>query len=505
MKRARFLTVFLIQMLIISTATFLQADWSLPERITFNNSEDRTNAGSVAIDGNDLLHVTWNRMRPDSGGTQVLYMEGRGGEWGEIVALTPADRVCYKPDIAVHTNGSSHIVWLDKTGDWEEVYYATDASGSWVTEQVTFNETSKVHPVIAVDGDNIPHAAWAGWDPQSGEGKIFYGNRSSGSWEIEVLADSYIGDYWTGATPSISVSQTGIVQIAYRGGNYEDYHIHQATNVTGRWVIQQLSSGNMLDYTSSVRTDYYGKCFLAICGNDGWWTPYSVYYTESMDGGVTWSPTELATGAYDAMNSVLGVDWYGGAQMAWEENSGTMATGTIFFTTNQGGLWTSEQITGSEENFYPSIAVDGSGAAHAIYVNTRRLQSDSTEVFYLTNSAPVVTISMVPLGETVIPRGAILEFDLTVTNETSSPVTGDLWFTGIVAETGAEFRIPPALLNIPNPLSGIIPAGRTFQKTIRIKIPPLAPTGLFTIAGSVGDYWEKTYMDRAAVSVRIVP
>jgi hypothetical protein len=213
----------------------------------------------------------------------------------------------------------------------------------------------------------------------------------------------------------------------------------------------------------------------------------------------------LATGTYSGTSPVLGIDWYGAARIAWEEVSGNILTGRILHTTNETGSWASEPITGLEENYSPSLAVDGSGASHVLYVNMENLVADSTEVLYLTNSAPVLTLSMVPQGETAIPRGESLFLDITATNETAGPVTTDFWLTGIVAATGGEFKIPPALLNIPNPIHGTIPAGVTVQGTVRIDIPMQAPTVLFTVAGSLGDYAQETYLDRAAVSVRITP
>ncbi|MFQ6104337.1 MAG: hypothetical protein ACE5OP_08600 [Candidatus Glassbacteria bacterium] len=505
MEKASLIAIVLIPMLIITSTTSGEAQWGQPERITFNDYEEWTNPGSVAIDGNDLIHLTWTRENPDSGGQQVIYMEGTSGGWGEIIALTAGNLICSKPDIAVHTNGSSHVVWLRGSGDAGEVYYATNASGSWITERVTFNGTTDVHPVVAVDGDNIPHVCWAGFDTQSGEGKIFYGNRSSGSWEVEALTDSYIGDFWTGAAPSISVSQNGVVQIAYRGGNFGDYHIHQATNASGEWTIQELPSSNTEDFNSWVLTDYYGACYLAMSGNDGWGFPYHVYHTQSSDRGLTWSPRELATGTYSATTPVLGVDWYANSHITWEEVSGNMLTGTIFYSTNQSGSWSSQQITGEWENYSPSLAVDGSGGVHVFYVNSEGLVGDSTEVFHLTNSTPTVTLSLIPMGETVIPRGGSLSLDVTVTNVTDTTITGDLWFTGIVAASGVEFRVPPSYFNIPNPLHGSIQGGRIIHGTVRIDTPENVPWGLFTLVGSLGDYEEGIYLDRVAVSVRIVP
>ncbi len=479
--------------------------WNPPERITNNSFDETTFPGSLAIDGNDLIHAAWKQSDSGTGDKKIVYTTRREGIWEPAVEIPSSVPDCTHPDLAVHVNGSAHLVWMQGTGDLGDIFYGTNTSGSWVAERITNNATTDLDPVVAVDGDNIPHAAWAGFDQSSGEGKIFYANRSSGSWAVTVLSGSSIGSFWTGADPRISVSQAGVVQITYRGGDYGTYHIHHATNLSGGWIIQVLTSGNGNDFTSSVRTDYANRCFLAMSGNDGWGMPGSVYSTESADEGASWAAGELASGGYSAAGAVLGTDWKGKMHLAWMETSGNMYTGTIFYSTNRDGSWTSETIATQDENSGPSIVVDGSGGVHVLYVNTKYSGGLVSEVYYLTDSGPGLTLSMLPNGSTVVPRGGALDLDLVVKNETGNAISADFWVTAIPAASGAEALVPSQFLKIPNPAHGTIPAYAVFTGTDILTIPLSAPIGLFTLTGNLGNYTADTYIDRSAVSFRIIP
>jgi hypothetical protein len=480
-----------------------QAQWYPPEQITANSIDEMSYPGGLAIDGNDLLHAVWLQYDSSTGDRRIMYMEGRHGAWGTPVEIPAPAPDCHHPDLAVHTNGAAHVVWMQGSGDLGEIYHATNASGQWVHEQITANSTSDLDPVVAVDGDNVPHVAWAGFDPATGEGKIFYASKSAGSWSISVLSGSTLGGFWTGADPRISVSQAGVVQIAYRGGDYGAYGVHHAAIVGGAWKYQVLPTPNVDDYTASVRTDPYNTCHLTISGNDGWGMPGHVYYCTSVDQGASWSSPELVSGSHSGVGAVLGVDWYGAAHAVWEETSGNFYTGKIFHSTNESGAWTSETIAAKDENMGPSIAIDGSGGVHVLYVNAFYSGGYVKEVYYLTNSRPLLTLSMTPRGSTVIPRGGSLALDIVAANQVSMPAPTVFYMTAVRAATGTEVMVPAPILSIPNPVQGIV--NSVVSVTATLSIPPGAPLGLFTLAGTAVNTATGDPYDKAAVAIRIVP
>jgi hypothetical protein len=480
------------------------AQWNPPMPIVTTAQDEETGPGSFALDGNDRFHLVWVERTPGTTTSRILFRRGRPGNWDPDVEIAPPGEH-YEPHLAVHLNGSSHVVWITGSTNAADIRYATDASGSWVTESLTSNATGDFGPAIAVDGDDRPHVVWAGWDPSRQKGKIFYARRDPSGWTTKILAASYIGDYWMGAQPSIAVTGDGVPQIAYRASNYQSYRVDHATNVTGPWTYQALPTPNLEDFSSSIRCDPYGILHLAIGGHEGWGMPAHVHFATSLDRGVTWSTRTLVSGSHSAAAPVLAVDPYGLDRVAWEETSGNFYTGTIFQATNQTGSWTNAPVTGPAENYKPSLAVDGSGFSHVFYTFQLQTPPFPNDLYYVSNAQPTVTVTMSPAASTTIPRGGTLPIDVTVSNETPMPQTIEFWMTGINARNGNERFVPSSRLGFPNPLRGTIPAGATVTRRIELSIPASAPTALFTLTASVGNAAAVTYLDRASLWARIVP
>ena len=321
---------------IIITSISLRADWSPPERLTSNNGEDRTTGGSLSIDGNDVLHLTWLYDDPSTGQAHVMVMENPGTGWGSALDLTPAGGSYFEIDTAVHPNGTLHIVVQEGSSMNSEIVYASDRDGSFRFERVTDNSWEDLTPAVAVDGYGRPHVAWTGYDPSSGTGKIHYAYRSlGGTWIMDVIEESRLGSFWTGATPRIAVSQTGIPYITYRGGNYGNYDVRFATKSGDTWTDRSIPTPNWDDYDTSILTEADGTIHLAASGNDGWGFPYRIYYNTSMDGGTSWEGWELATGTYGATTPVLAVDPLEGPHIVWAEISGNFLLGTSYHSTMQ--------------------------------------------------------------------------------------------------------------------------------------------------------------------------
>jgi hypothetical protein len=301
------------------------------------------------------------------------------------------------------------------------------------------------------------------------------------------------------------VSLDGAPQVSYRGGDYGQYRIHHAQKLGASWRIQPLATGNPEDYASTLRTDPYGVTHIAMSGNSGPGTRARVFHARSLDRGYTWSLPTLVSGPYSAAGPVLGIDWNGNVHLAWQETTGSLYRGRIFHSTDRGGPWLHQAVTGTDEHFRPSLVQDGSGSSHIFYTRSTYDGTFHNEVYYVSDRAPTVTVSMVPLGSTSVPRGGTLPLEITVTNETSSAATVDFWMTGILAATGNERLLPSSVLDFRHPIRGRVPAGATFTRTVTLRIPPTAPARLFLLTASVGDRAAGTYADRASLAVRVVP
>jgi len=505
MSRSVVLVAFAHVAVLVAFPVTAIAQWNPPLPITANSREETVYRGSTALDGNDRIHFVYTDRASGGSLNRILYLEGMPSSWGSPIVLVPAAEQ-YVPDLAVHPNGTTHIVYQKGIGNSAEIRYLTNATGAWVDEAITTNAVPDHSPAVAVDGDDRPHVAWAGFDTQSGKGKIFYARREAGTWTVQRIAASYLGDYWIGAMPRISVSVGGIAQIAYRAGNYLSYRVDHANKVSGSWQIQTLPTENAEDFACSIRTDPYGVVRIATSGADGFGLPARTHFRASFDRGVTWTPATRVSGSYSAAGPVLVVDWFGISHIAWEETAGNFYTGTIFHATDASGSWFNEAITGPDENFQPSPTVDGSGFVHVLYQNQVYSGGNyTTEVYYLSNATPTVNVSLAPQGPTAVPRGGSLPIDVTVSNGTPIPRTFDVWWTGIHADTGAEIPVPSQLLGIPNPVHGTLGAGKSATRTVVARIPASAPTGIFTLTLTAGNHAAGSFLDRASLVVKVLP
>jgi hypothetical protein len=95
----------------------------------------------------------------------------------------------YHTSIATDPGGAVHLAYAHDfaTNDME---YATNASGVWVTEKVDDAGTVGYASAIAVDTAGRPHIVYEELD---GDRSIRFATRENGSWETVVLSSSSTG------------------------------------------------------------------------------------------------------------------------------------------------------------------------------------------------------------------------------------------------------------------------------------------------------------------------
>jgi hypothetical protein len=304
-------------------------EWQPAERLTTNAVEDRTTSGSL-VNMSDGLTVVWMQAQSGSG-WRLMYSDlDPLGQWTSPLPVDPpGPHPDFEPRATAADPGSSlrGLVWQRGVGNGAEIMYASGAiQGGWTVEPITTNATEDVTPDIAIMAS--PHAVWAGFDPISGEGKIFHAVRASGEWLVERLVDSELGPFWTGATPRVAVDYDEVVHVVYRGGDFGDYHAHYARKENGVWTYQILTSGNGNDLVADVAIEFFNPV-VAMSGNDGFGFPSSIYVRQSTNGGITFGPHELASGSFSASLDNVTAGPFHGVNVVGSEVSGNIYTGNL--------------------------------------------------------------------------------------------------------------------------------------------------------------------------------
>lgn len=362
----------------------MAAPWNDPERVTHNTVEDRTTSGSLIHTCLNEAYAVWLQQQGE--GWRIMWSKRDFNGWQEPQPIDPGIHQDHEPRLGLgpESEGLS-AVWPRGDGSASEIMYAEKSfSGDWIVEPVTTNLTQDITPDLPPEGST--HIAWAGFDPQSQQGKIYHAVRTGLVWSIEVLAGSDPGPFWTGALPRIDVDGNGVVHVVYRGGDFGNYHLHYARKAGGAWTYQILTSLNGNDFSVDVVAPSPSEVLVAMSGNDCFGCGGRIFLRRSTDGGVTFGLPELVSGAFSAnlSNLVVGVV---GPVIVGPEVSGNFYTGNLIYA--RAGLPPEILPPLDLANESPCagqglcMSSQNAGNESVLFINHQGAFSDSAEVYFL--------------------------------------------------------------------------------------------------------------------------
>jgi hypothetical protein len=338
------------------------AQLNVPVRLTFNNLEDRTTTGSIAHDCNRSAAV-W--MQEQNGpGWNLMWAVNEGTTWSPALPVQAAVHEDYEPRTMIDIDGTLHAVWQRQTGDAAEIMHGTRVDQSWTVEPITTNATEDITPDIATSTDGRLHVVWAGFDPKSGEGRLFYAKRTVSPpslWVVEMLPVGDLGPFWTGAQPKIDISGFhDIIHVVYRGGDFGIYNAHYARrNPNGIWEHQILTSPNAEDLVADVAASdphWPERVVVAMSGNDCFGCPSHVYVRRSDTYGLTFGAAVPASVNHSAELGAVAAASIDDVSVVAAELSGNIFTGNLLLSREDSGLIPDTLPPANHASFYPSIA-----------------------------------------------------------------------------------------------------------------------------------------------------
>lgn len=128
---------------------------------------------NIVIDRGDSIYVNWEREDVDTLGHDIFFSKYNGGSWTPPVNVSNqhAHGTTESSSLALDGNENLHLTWL--TGD---VWYSYYTNNVWSTpENVTQGAGPWVASMCADTASNL-HLAWQGW-------QIMYKKHSGGVWE----------------------------------------------------------------------------------------------------------------------------------------------------------------------------------------------------------------------------------------------------------------------------------------------------------------------------------
>ncbi len=288
------------------------------------------------------------------------------------------------PQIALDAGGHAHVAWTGSTGTGQ-VYYATNAGGSWTAPLRLSTGTGNSGPRIAVGSDGHPHVVW-----QAGDGYIYYTTNAGSGWSTPEAVSTTVTNY---GEIKMALDSGNHPVVVWRGG---DGNIYYTTKASGSWP----AGPTLISTTSS---DNYNPQMALDSGNHPHviWSIYSserVYYTTNAGGSWLASPVLVpSTSSYDT-NTQIAVDSGGHPHVIWDGYDFDAGSRGIYYTTNAGGSWLASPNVLYGDGSYGRIAVAGT----VVHVVLQGYKYGGNQINYVTGavgswSGPV-TIPTTTLG-----------------------------------------------------------------------------------------------------------
>lgn len=204
---------------------------------------------SLALDAQDRPHVLYvqQQFTPVQTGL-VKYASRASGAWvSEVVDTTLLG--CYQEGskLALALDGTSQAHALYLAGPTEiGLRYATNATGTWVSESVTSNWIRCL--ALALDAGGTPHALWT----DDSNNLLHAVRQGAGNWPAESL-DSYCFG------PSLAIEPDGDLHVSYL--QYALDQLRYAKRSAGLWEVLPVAAASWSP--SALALDAQGHVHIA--------------------------------------------------------------------------------------------------------------------------------------------------------------------------------------------------------------------------------------------------
>jgi hypothetical protein len=331
--------------------------------------------------------------------------------WSASIDVSNTADDSYYPVMAVDSS-TAYIAWEEHTPGNAEIFYSnsTDGGATWSTPvNVSSNSGDSWVPTIAVDSGTI-YLAWTDFTP--GNWEVFYSNSTDGgaTWSAPVNVSENAG---TSFRPSMALD-SGAIRLAWfddAPGNAEIFYSN-STDGGATWSAP-VNVSNTAAASNNPSIAVAAGAIHIVWADD---TPGSreIFYSNSVDGGATWStPINLSNNPSWSADPVMAVN-SSAIHVAWWDDA--PGTGDIFHlnSTDGGVTWNtrSDVSNNGAPSSGPAIAVDPD-TVHIVWMDNTL---GNFEIFYSKSIPDILPPSVSTVWLTEATQNDSTEFWVTATD-----------------------------------------------------------------------------------------
>ncbi|MFX0197852.1 MAG: TolB family protein [Candidatus Hodarchaeota archaeon] len=132
--------------------------WSPEYRLT--TSSDHSLNPTIVVDFQNVVHVFWHEGTED-GGFRIFYIKNDGTGWSEALQLTNISFITKNPTVAIDSQNTLYLVWVDERDGNKELYYKSYHADQWgPAQRLTVTDSNSESPLLLVDFNDNLHLIW---------------------------------------------------------------------------------------------------------------------------------------------------------------------------------------------------------------------------------------------------------------------------------------------------------------------------------------------------------
>ena len=264
-------------------------------KVLNTGSVTKTQFPDIAVGSDGTQHLAY------ASGDAIFYRHrSLGGSWSSAVKVA-GDSFPNPVKTEVAPNGTIWIIWRDTDGSHIGFRYSDNGGANWSagsTSGNVFSESGNMYAFdIAVGTDNFPHVVWYVRSSGSGKGEIEYADWNGSHFIKGKLTRD--GSNLYDADPVIAIDGNNVQHAAWRkqvGGGDTLYYARREPGGSWTGFTPLVVSGGTFQYSPGIGVDKNGSIYVTVSQlvNGG----RRVFIVAKPSGQLAWNPAEIISGSF---------------------------------------------------------------------------------------------------------------------------------------------------------------------------------------------------------------
>ena len=310
----------------------------------------------IVVDSNGDINIVWLDNSPGYYAVFFSRSSDSGLTFSAPLNLSHDPGEAWSPRIAVDSAGNINVVWWIQNGAQSGFFSRSTDGGTTFSTPLSISNYLTFSPQIALDSSGNIYLGWV--DASSKSHDLFFSRSNDGgstfSTPVQVTNRPPVGN---ASVPLIAVDTAGNINLLWNDCFSDCITKFSRSSDGGASFSPQKNIVNNFEYFSplGLTLDSAGNIYVVFntfpFGN--------VWLALSMDGGVTFSETNISNLAFrhQAGHAQVAIDSSSNVDVVWKDDN----PGNIFFSRSNdyGATFSATSVTNTGSD--PQIAVDAGG------------------------------------------------------------------------------------------------------------------------------------------------